>query len=543
MVRLNLKAVEERVAPLGGRRVVRPRVHLRVAARLREARRATSRACATARSTSPTTRRPRSRRRTSSTSRRRPATRWRSSTSCGPRQRSCATAPRFVIVTDYSELLAVDTKTGENLMVPIAGHRPALHVLPALGRHGEGAVRRRGARRRQGRRADGQALRRAARREPRDPRATPSGGTPSTSSSPGCCSASSPRTPASSARTSSPTRSAATPRPTGPTSPTSSTDLFRRWTPQTPATSRSTFAEFPYVNGRLFTMAAEHTVPRFTKRARDLLIESGTLDLARDQPRHLRLDVPGDRHPRQALRSRSALHVGAEHPQDHRAAVPRRAEGRVRRRLTTRVEKLEALLERISAIKVFDPACGSGNFLVIAYKELRKLEHAILERLAEIDRQAPGAVRRVEDQHRELLRHRARRLRRRGRDPVAVDRQAPDERRVQGEVQPLDPADPAQGDRPDPSRATPHAIDWNRSVPTTASGDLPHRQPAVQRRQDADQGAEGRLRRSSSGDVRTRRTSTTSRCGSSRVPTTSKARERSSRSSPPTRSPKASTSV
>jgi type II restriction/modification system DNA methylase subunit YeeA len=50
------------------------------------------------------------------------------------------------------------------------------------------------------------------------------------------------------------------------------------------------------------------------------------------------------------------------------------------------VRRLEALLERISKIKVFDPACGSGNFLVIAYKELRKLEHAILERLADLDR-------------------------------------------------------------------------------------------------------------------------------------------------------------
>jgi hypothetical protein len=49
------------------------------------------------------------------------------------------------------------------------------------------------------------------------------------------------------------------------------------------------------------------------------------------------------------------------------------------------VNRLEALLDRISAIKVFDPACGSGNFLIIAYKELRKLEHAILERLAELD--------------------------------------------------------------------------------------------------------------------------------------------------------------
>ncbi|MBT1017568.1 hypothetical protein KJY77_00205 [Canibacter sp. lx-72] len=31
-----------------------------------------------------------------------------------------------------------------------------------------------------------------------------------------------------------------------------------------------------------------------------------------------------------------------------------------------------------------DPACGSGNFLVIAYKELRKLEHSILERLTDL---------------------------------------------------------------------------------------------------------------------------------------------------------------
>lgn len=46
------------------------------------------------------------------------------------------------------------------------------------------------------------------------------------------------------------------------------------------------------------------------------------------------------------------------------------------------VPKLEKLLNRIAGIKVFDPACGSGNFLVIAYKELRRLEHAILDRLA-----------------------------------------------------------------------------------------------------------------------------------------------------------------
>jgi type II restriction/modification system DNA methylase subunit YeeA len=44
-------------------------------------------------------------------------------------------------------------------------------------------------------------------------------------------------------------------------------------------------------------------------------------------------------------------------------------------------KKLQKLWDRISQIKIFDPACGSGNFLIIAYKELRKIEHGIIDRL------------------------------------------------------------------------------------------------------------------------------------------------------------------
>jgi hypothetical protein len=44
-------------------------------------------------------------------------------------------------------------------------------------------------------------------------------------------------------------------------------------------------------------------------------------------------------------------------------------------------KKLTELLNRISKIKLFDPACGSGNFLIIAYKELRRLEMQILKEL------------------------------------------------------------------------------------------------------------------------------------------------------------------
>ena len=35
------------------------------------------------------------------------------------------------------------------------------------------------------------------------------------------------------------------------------------------------------------------------------------------------------------------------------------------------------LRKRMAKIRVFDPACGSGNFLVIAYKEMREIEAEI----------------------------------------------------------------------------------------------------------------------------------------------------------------------
>lgn len=143
-------------------------------------------------------------------------------------------------------------------------------------------------------------------------------------------------------------------------------------------------ARFPYVNGRLFTMAPEHVVPQFTKKARDLLIESGTL-IWRD----INPDIFGSMF--QAIvtpgkRSDLGQHYTSV-PNILKTIEPLFLDD-LKDQLDAgfdSVKRLEALLERISAIKIFDPACGSGNFLIIAYKELRRLEHAILERLFEID--------------------------------------------------------------------------------------------------------------------------------------------------------------
>ena len=50
--------------------------------------------------------------------------------------------------------------------------------------------------------------------------------------------------------------------------------------------------------------------------------------------------------------------------------------------------KLLNLRQRIARIRVFDPACGSGNFLVIAYKEMRAIEAEINRRRGEADRRS-----------------------------------------------------------------------------------------------------------------------------------------------------------
>lgn len=160
--------------------------------------------------------------------------------------------------------------------------------------------------------------------------------------------------------------------------------LFKALDTEDPADKPSHLASFPYVNGRLFTMEARHTVPAFTKSARDLLISLGTLNWSEINP-----DIFGSMF--QAVvnpdeRSNLGQHYTSV-PNILKTIEPLFLDG-LRAQLDAgfdSVGKLEALLERISKIKIFDPACGSGNFLVIAYKELRKLEHAILERLADLD--------------------------------------------------------------------------------------------------------------------------------------------------------------
>jgi hypothetical protein len=157
-------------------------------------------------------------------------------------------------------------------------------------------------------------------------------------------------------------------------------DAARR--PSTPAVD----AKFPYVNGSLFEETVE--LPNFSRTARRQLLECGDLDWTTITP-----DIFGSMIQtiaQGATRSDLGMHYTSV-PNIMKVLQPLFLDNLHSdyEKARESVPKLEALLGRLSNIRVFDPACGSGNFLVIAYKALRQLEMEILKRIEEIAPHAP----------------------------------------------------------------------------------------------------------------------------------------------------------
>lgn len=143
--------------------------------------------------------------------------------------------------------------------------------------------------------------------------------------------------------------------------------------------------DFPYVNGALFSGSDE--VPRFSRIARSYLLHVGNLDWTRINP-----DIFGSMI--QAIsedEERGELGM-------HYTSVPNILKVLnplflydLRTKLEEAGDNPRALLnlrKRIARIRIFDPACGSGNFLVIAYKEMRDVEAEINRRRGEPDRRS-----------------------------------------------------------------------------------------------------------------------------------------------------------
>ncbi|HDY74205.1 MAG TPA: class I SAM-dependent DNA methyltransferase, partial [Euryarchaeota archaeon] len=139
-----------------------------------------------------------------------------------------------------------------------------------------------------------------------------------------------------------------------------------------------TLAVFPYVNGQLFEETL--SIPTCDRTIREMLLDCCALDWGRISPAifgalfQCVMDEEG---------SARRRNLGAHYTSEENILKLIKplflddlwAEFKASKRST---KKLFELNKKIARLKFFDPACGCGNFLVIAYRELRLLELEIL---------------------------------------------------------------------------------------------------------------------------------------------------------------------
>ena len=142
---------------------------------------------------------------------------------------------------------------------------------------------------------------------------------------------------------------------------------------------------FPYVNGKLFAQKAD--IPILNSKVRKLMIECGGQDWKEINP-----DIFGS-----MFQAVSVAEVRSGLGQ-HYTSVPNIMKVieplflndlRKEYEKADTEKKLRNLLNRIYNLKIFDPACGSGNFLIIAYKQLRLLEMDIIQKIQTLPGQHP----------------------------------------------------------------------------------------------------------------------------------------------------------
>lgn len=139
--------------------------------------------------------------------------------------------------------------------------------------------------------------------------------------------------------------------------------------------------KFPHVNGGLFRGSPQ--VPRFLRGSVRYLMDAGALDWKEINPDIFGSMIQAIVH--QDQRGELGMHYTSV------SNILKLLKPLFLNDLQEQVQSnwnskkgLQNVLQRLMKIRVFDPACGSGNFLVIAYRELRNIEIQVIRRLAEI---------------------------------------------------------------------------------------------------------------------------------------------------------------
>lgn len=161
-------------------------------------------------------------------------------------------------------------------------------------------------------------------------------------------------------------------------------ELFTSLDTEDKSALKTPFKEFPYVNGSIFN-TSKHAIaiPKFSAQARHLILECGRQNWGEINPDIFGTIFQGVVDPER--RDENGMDYTSV-PNIMKVIKPLFLDGLHEEfdKAYDSEKKLWALLGRVQKIKIFDPACGSGNFLIIAYKELRQLQHAIIGRIDEL---------------------------------------------------------------------------------------------------------------------------------------------------------------
>ena len=142
-------------------------------------------------------------------------------------------------------------------------------------------------------------------------------------------------------------------------------------------------ADFPYVNGGLF--AETLPIAAFSPEMRRAILDCGSLDWSKISPAIFGAMFQG------VMDEKARHDLGAHYTSEENIlklirplfldALRAEFAAVCAVRGTSRKARLEAFHAKIAALTFLDPACGCGNFLLIAYRELRRLEMDVLEEL------------------------------------------------------------------------------------------------------------------------------------------------------------------
>lgn len=141
-------------------------------------------------------------------------------------------------------------------------------------------------------------------------------------------------------------------------------------------------SRFPYVNGGIF--AEPLSIPSFSSAMREELVRACAFDWSGISPA-----VFGSLF--QAVKSPQARRELGEHYTSETNILKTLGPlflDELRQKFADHVhdtKELKALREELGELRIMDPACGCGNFLVVAYRELRSLDTEILVRIRELE--------------------------------------------------------------------------------------------------------------------------------------------------------------